>query len=114
VLITDISAVAADWMASGRPLLVTEPTSPTTFIDADTLLTALPVISAGEAGLAAERVDLAVAEFDPEKHRLRLEYLVGDTAPGASIRRFLEVCDELIASRNDDVRARAANGTMPS
>jgi hypothetical protein len=110
VLITDISAVAADWLATARPLLITEPASRAAFVDTDNLLAAVPVISAADACHAHERVDRALADFDPEAHRARLEYMLGDTAPGASLKRFLEVCDQLIVNPGDLRADRTGSG----
>ncbi|HEX8768581.1 MAG TPA: CDP-glycerol glycerophosphotransferase family protein, partial [Jatrophihabitans sp.] len=112
LLVCDISAVAGDWMTTGKPIVVTIPESPQAFLDADTVLSAAPGLRAAEAGTVA---DLVAAELtgggDPARRSAWVEHAMGDTTPGAAISRFLDVCDELIELRRRELAARTARLT---
>lgn len=107
-LITDISAVAGDWMTTGKPLLVTEPADPAAFVDADSVLNAVPVLRASDAGRAAERVAQHLSGDDPALRQAWVERAFGDIGDGAATQRFLTVCDELIELRSAELAARTA------
>ncbi|HEX8488898.1 MAG TPA: CDP-glycerol glycerophosphotransferase family protein [Propionibacteriaceae bacterium] len=86
VCITDISAVAYDWLATGKPLVVTEPVHRQAVIPASPLLERLPLLPAADAG----RVGSWLARLDESRETLaelsRLYF--GDTAEHGSTRRF--------------------------
>lgn len=108
LLVSDISAVAGDWMTTGKPILVTVPASPQAFLDADTVLTAAPGLTAAQSGRAADLVTEELAGGDPARRRTWVEHTMGDTRAGASLARFLAVCDELIGIRGRELADRAA------
>jgi CDP-glycerol glycerophosphotransferase (TagB/SpsB family) len=107
LLLTDISAVASDWMTTGRPVIVTVPVSPDAFVDVGTVLDAVPNLGAAEAANAAELVRREMAGGDESRRRSWVEHTMGDIAAGASLRRFLDVCDELVALRTHELADRA-------
>lgn len=107
LLISDISAVAADWMTTGKPLLVTVPASPDAFIDADTLLAAVPGLTVTDAPRTAELVRAELEGGDAARRRAWVQHAMGDTSPGASTAKFLRVCDELVALRGSEMSARS-------
>ena len=115
LLVSDISAVAADWMTTGKPIVVTVPASPQAFLDVDTVLSAVPGLPAGEASRLADLVATELAGGDAARRRAWVEHAMGDTTAGASIARFLTVCDELIELRGRELAARTARlaGTRP-
>jgi len=79
--ITDISAVAYDWLATGKPLAITAP-GPGAYVPPSPLLDGLGLMPAAEAGQVLSRLD---ADASP----LALtEYYFGDTADRASTARF--------------------------
>lgn len=108
LLITDISAVAGDWMTTAKPLLVTAPADPAAFVDADSVLNAVPVLRAADAAVAAEQVSDALSGGDTARRQAWVQRAFGDTAEGAATRRFLTVCDELVALRGAELAARTA------
>ena len=108
LLVCDISAVAGDWMTTGKPIVVTVPESPQAFLDADTVLSAAPGLLAAEAGALADLVASELAGGDPARRRAWVEHAMGDTSPGAAIARFLGVCEELVELRGRELAARAA------
>ena len=89
--VTDVSSVAYDWLATGKPLVVTEPVSPDAFRPASRLLDELPLLPATEASAALrvlrERGLGRPGGADPLLRELAAHYF-GDTADGASTRRF--------------------------
>jgi hypothetical protein len=83
--VTDISAVAYDWLATGKPLVVTEPVQPLATRPASPLLDALPLLPAEEAGMIVSALD--DAQSGAVLTELSHSYF-GDTTGGASTRRF--------------------------
>ena len=132
VLISDISAVAADWMATGRPIIVTVPVSADASVDGDTVLTAVPGLLAADAAGAAEMVGRELADSgtaggasagsataagatagsatagSAARRAEWIRYTMGDTTPGASMARFLRVCDDLVELRGTELASLGA------
>jgi hypothetical protein len=108
IVVTDVSAVAGDWMTTGKPLLVTVPSDPDAFIDVDSVLTAVPTISAGAAADTAGLVRAELAGGDAARRGEWVARAMGDVAEGAATARFVAVCDELIGMRDTEMSARAA------
>lgn len=106
VLVGDISAVAGDWMTTGKPLVVTVPVSPEAVVDDDTILRAVPGLPAAAAADAAGVVRAELAGGDPARRRSWVEHAMGDVTPGSSTTRFLAVCGDLIALRDEELAAR--------
>lgn len=82
--VADVSAVAHDWLATGKPLVVTEPTEPAVSAVGSPLLqqvTRLPAVRAGEV------VDALAVAAETDLTGL-VRYYFGDTRRGASTRRF--------------------------
>lgn len=88
VCITDISAVAYDWMATGKPMLVTRPASPRATIDDSPALLKIPALTASDAPNTPAVLDRLL---DSPNHDFAdlVEYYFGDTTPGASMERFI-------------------------
>ncbi len=91
VAIMDNSAMAFDWLVTGKPLIVTIPASETAIGAHNNFLSACYRLSAADAGTAAALVARAL-----ESDTLRDErgYWVqrhfGDVSPGASTQRFID------------------------
>ncbi len=89
--VTDLSSVAYDWLATGKPLVVTEPVATSAYRPASRLLDELPLLPAAQAGAVLE-VLRARGLGDPDRVDPLLTdlaaYYFGDTAGGASTRRF--------------------------
>jgi hypothetical protein len=86
--ITDISAVAYDWLATGKPLVITEP-SPSAYRPASPLLDALPLLGAAEAGDVVSRI--RTLQGDPaatEQLRGLAYHYFGDVSAQQSSKRF--------------------------
>ena len=91
--VTDLSSVAYDWLATTKPLVVTEPVAGEAYRPASRLLDELPLLPASEAGsvrdvLRARGLGAAPgAVADPLLADLA-RYYFGETADGASTVRF--------------------------
>jgi len=98
--ITDVSAVAYDWLATGKPLVIIEP-DPSAHRPPSALLDASPLLPADQAG------DLAalLPDASPELTRLTRHYF-GETADGASTARFEAALAEVIERRQAEIAAR--------
>lgn len=93
--VTDVSAVAYDWLATGKPLVLTEP-GPAAFRPSSPLLDRLPLLPAERAGDVLEVLrarGLDGGEPDPAMAGLA-RYYFGDTADRASTARFLAAVEE--------------------
>ena len=107
VLISDVSAVAADWLGQRKPLISTAPASSAARIAAPGRIFAMtPHIDASSAARAARIVRETIE--DPATlgtiDDLYEYYLGGVDGPGALL-RFLEVCEDSVATC-DRERAR--------
>jgi hypothetical protein len=96
--ITDVSAVAYDWLATGKPLVVTEP-APTAFRPASPLLDRLPLLPASDAGQVIRVLEargLGRDQPNPEVAELA-RYYFGVTSGRASTARFLAAIERCYA-----------------
>lgn len=86
--ITDISAVAYDWLPTGKPLVITEP-APTAYRQPSPLLDTLPLLGAKEAEGVVARI-LALQGDPAARGQLReLAYrYFGDVSAQQSTKRF--------------------------
>lgn len=106
VCITDISAVAYDWLATGKPFLVTRPVSPDALVDTEGLIGALDLLPADDAGRAPELVTALLTEPQPALAAM-VEHYFGDMTPGASLRRFVEAVHAVVVEREAALGRRA-------
>ena len=111
VCVTDVSAVAYDWLATGKPLVLTRPAEPRAVLPNVGLVTELDLLDVADAGRAADFVDAAVSHPD-ETHAALVRRYFGDTTPGASMQRFLDACDTVVKERTAALadRSRRALG----
>ncbi|NYF10225.1 hypothetical protein HDC94_001381 [Leifsonia sp. AK011] len=97
VAITDISAMVYDRLATGKPIIVTRPVSPSADIDEGGFLGSCDWLDAGEAGDIVAISDRVLTDEDA---RARLAFWAerhfGDTSPGAATARFREAIGHLM------------------
>lgn len=98
--ITDVSAVAYDWLATGKPLAIMEPAAEA-YRPESALLDALPLVPANRAG----DIELLLPPPSAELAALARHYF-GDITAGASTRRFEAALDEVILNRQAEIAAR--------
>jgi hypothetical protein len=86
--ITDISAVAYDWLATGKPLVITEP-APSAYRPPSPLLDALPLLGAAEAEGVVTRIRSLQGDPAAMKQLRGLTYhYFGDVSAQQSTKRF--------------------------
>ncbi|WP_430868460.1 CDP-glycerol glycerophosphotransferase family protein [Demequina aurantiaca] len=103
VMISDISAIAVDWLSQSRPLLITTPSNPDAQPTGPSKLAqACPRISATAAPDTARLVRAAIAD---ESHASTIgdlaDYYLGGLSGAASTARFVETCVEIGRLRDD-------------
>ncbi len=113
VAVMDISAVAYDWLATAKPLLVTRPAEPLAHLPESGLVTEMDLFDVSDAARAAEVVDAAVRHPD-ETHAALVRRYFGDTTPGSSMERFLQGCATVIHEREAALAQRTERLTHPA
>ena len=97
VAITDISAMVYDRLATGKPIIVTRPVSPSADVDESGFLGSCDWLEAGQAG---EIVAISDRVLTDEDARARLAFWAerhfGDTSPGAATARFRDAITHLM------------------
>jgi len=115
LVICDVSAVAIDWLATGKPFIVTEPAGGTARDAPTRLLSVVPRLPVAAVAEAARLVARELDDDPGRADRLALrEYYLGDTRPGASLERFLSACERLCELRDREWRRISRNETSPS
>ncbi len=92
--VTDISAAAYDWLATGKPLLVTEPVERRAYRPASPLLDELGLLPAAGVGEVADLLRAQAEDLTLRERRAELtDYYFGEVADAASTRRFAAAID---------------------
>ena len=86
--VTDISAVAYDFLATGKPMFVTQPVSTEATVDESPALQQVPALTAAAATEISRLAREALAGNNPQLRGL-VNYYFGDVSPGASMQRFI-------------------------
>ena len=101
--IADISAVAFDWLASGKPLVIAEPSGQTSLVDPQSAIARLPMVSAQQAADVPRILDeVATGSVAAELESIR-EYCFGDATPGSATSRFVGAITDLMALRDRQI-----------
>jgi hypothetical protein len=108
VLVCDVSAVAGDWLATGRPVVVTVPASPAAHLDADSVLSVVPTLSAQDAAQVVDVLERAMVQPGDGRLTSWVTHRFGDVSPGAATALFVDTCAELVALRQRCLAARDA------
>ncbi len=115
IMLSDVSAVALDFLPSGKPLVVTVPEHDEAVFDRSTFLGSvyeLPV-----AGLVDLVPLLDGCLHDDVKRGERekwVEHYYGDVTPGASLARFLSACNDVIALRDHWIAEKRLAWQLPA
>ncbi|RHA38894.1 glycosyl transferase [Cellulomonas rhizosphaerae] len=106
VLVCDVSAMALDWLATGRPLVVTRPGGGAADVAATPLLDVVPRLGPDEGLRAADVVREQLAS-DPAgaARRALAESYLGESATGPATARFVDACLQVVARRDGAVAA---------
>lgn len=86
--ITDISAVAYDFLATGKPMFVTTPVSKEATVTDSPALAKIPSLNAEASHDAASLIRATLAE-ENASFREVVDYYFGDVTAGASMQRFI-------------------------
>ena len=88
VCITDVSAVAYDWLATGKPLMITEP-APSAYRPASPLLDTLPLLGVADAGKVLAKIRGLQGDSAAWEQLRGLAYhYFGDVSAQQSTKRF--------------------------
>jgi hypothetical protein len=88
VCITDVSAVAYDWLATGKPLMITEP-APSAYRPTSPLLDTLPLLGVADAGKVLARIRALQGDSTAWEQLRGLAYhYFGDVSAQQSTKRF--------------------------
>ncbi len=109
ICITDISAAAYDFLATGKPLFITKPNAEDAKIANSLALAQIPALSTEHALHVADYVHEAILAGSNDTRRLVNHYF-GDVTPGASMRRFINASKELL----DDAEHRQKDSDAES
>jgi hypothetical protein len=102
VMITDISAVAYDWLTTAKPLVITRPAEESAVIDPTAFVSDMPMVSADESGDIVDVLHTVMTDPDQMATMRRwCTYYYGDTTPGASMHRFLDAVERMITERDE-------------
>jgi hypothetical protein len=114
-LICDVSALAIDFLATGRPLAVTIPAEPGVVTAATALLSAVPRLGRDQLDGLANFVAQQISEDPGRAERTAVTtYYLGFTAPGEAQAAFIKACGQMIGladSNRAALAARLAQGT---
>lgn len=103
--VCDMSAVAFDWLISGKPLVMIEP-GPGAVIDSHGLIGRIPLLPAASAGNVASVLESALESGQSDALQdLALHYF-GDTTPGAQIGRFISESRRLAQERTCQIQEK--------
>ncbi len=105
--ISDISSVAFDWMATGKPLIVTEPAAESTIPSPTGISVALPLLRTDQAQNVADICQTLSTDGMPDSYRDAIRYYFGDTSPGSSRKRFRDAVDALLEEHSRALVARS-------
>ncbi len=104
--IVDNSAMAFDWLVTGKPLVVTLPATEATVGVHNSFLSACYRLAAADAGHAAELVARALDDDTLAGQRAYwIARHFGDVSKGASMRRFIEATAEIVEYGAQQVHA---------
>lgn len=98
ICVTDISAVAYDWMATGKPMMVTDPSNPQARVDDSPALLTIPSLKSREAPNAPALLENLLNGSNHDFSKL-VDHYFGDTSPGASMDRFITESLELLGNQ---------------
>lgn len=100
--VTDISAVAFDWLTTGKPLILTEPASADASIDEQGIAGRLPLLNETRAS----DIEQMLANTDsPRQSATRAkaaQYYFGDTRPGVASGLFQSAINDLLVAQRRD------------
>ncbi|WGW12314.1 CDP-glycerol glycerophosphotransferase family protein [Saxibacter everestensis] len=98
VCICDVSAIAFDWLTTGKPFLITQPVAEGATLDENGLVTKVDLLTSEDVPNIVEILDGLLTGTGIDYGALT-DYYFGDMSPGASLRRFLDASETVIRQR---------------
>lgn len=97
VCITDVSAAAIDWLATGKPLVVTEPVDHDAVLPDEGFLATADLLPASRARDIVAVLDDVISDEAAAEDRLRwTRHYFGDITPGVATGLWLKACREVV------------------
>lgn len=103
VCVCDMSAIAFDWLASGKPILMMEP-NPGAEVDRLGLVGQIPVVPQPAAASLAVTAENELISADFEALRILASHYFGDITPGSQIALFIREVLQLVEERDGQLR----------
>lgn len=95
-----MSSVAFDWLSTGKPLVMVEPSDPRADILSGGLFDRVPTIRREDVSAIASTVLEAPADSDTSAHYL------GTSEPGLQILQFIDAAKQVVAGRTEVLSSR--------
>lgn len=96
--IVDISAMAADWLATRKPMIITRPADSRAHVDPEGLAGALDLLTLEQAPFVINNV-WSLRQHGPSDAQLeQVAHHFGDTERGSSTQRFIEAVDAVLSN----------------
>ncbi|MCW2747527.1 MAG: hypothetical protein JWP10_669 [Nocardioidaceae bacterium] len=113
LMITDVSAVAYDWLTTAKPLIVTRPADTTTVLDNEGFTADMPLLDVADVGRIGDLLDLMLRDrATADTMQAWSQFYYGDTSPGASMRRFVSAIERCIDERDAWIAETIAAGPV--
>lgn len=97
IAISDVSAAAIDWLATGKPVVVTKPAEPGAILPDEGYLATLDLLPADRAADIAAVLDQVAADEQATAERMRwTKFYFGDITAGVATGLWLQACREVI------------------
>lgn len=97
VAISDVSAAVIDWLATGKPIVVTKPSDPAAALPDEGYLSTLKLLPAKKADSIVDVIDKALGDEAGAADRLKwAQFYFGDITPGVATQLWLDACREVI------------------
>lgn len=101
VMITDVSAVAYDWLMTAKPLVITRPSEPDAVMPDEGFIPEMPLLASHDAANTPDILsDLLSDEYQKKRLSSWADYYYGDRTPGSSLTRFVNAVESVIEERD--------------
>src|SRR5699024_10455275 len=105
IAVVEMTAVAFDWLASGKPLVMVRPHDPEAEVLEGGLLDRCPTLEPDEGGVdIVTLIDEALSGRNPVESLA--EFYLGDTTTGAQTARFIHASEQVIERRTEEHRLK--------
>jgi len=103
--VADVSAVALDWLASDKPLVVATPSHQDAVVEPGSVIARLPMIPAKQSADIVTRLMSAAQASSARDLAAAREHCFGDTTPGVANLLFITATQELMQLRDRQIES---------